>query len=153
VTLEIEGGESDEEGDSASASAEQVTGALYRTILNARLSQGDMQDDIDRIDEEGYRAAVEVAAELAEEAENQGFGRSQRDRGYEAEDIRRVGALYRGLLKRQQTDQQLWNEDRGFADNVRGLHRNGLEALVQTIVGSQEFQQAWGFSSGQSRRR
>jgi hypothetical protein len=153
VTLEIEGGESDEEGDSASASAEQVTGALYRTILNARLSQGDMQDDIDRIDEEGYRAAVEVAAELAEEAENQGFGRSQRDRGYEAEDIRRVGTLYRGLLKRQQTDQQLWNEDRGFADNVRGLHRNGLEALVQTIVGSQEFQQAWGFSSGQSRRR
>ena len=152
VTLEIEGGESDEE-ESGASSSEEVTSALYRSILNARVSVADMQDDIDRIDEQGYSAAVEVAAELAEEAESQGFGRSQRERGYEAEDIRRVGTLYRALLKRQQSDQQLWSEDRGFADNVRGLHRNGLGALVQTIVGSQEFQQAWGFSSGRSRRR
>ena len=153
VTLEIEGGESDEAEDSGSATAEEVTRALYRSILNSRSSHGDMQEDIDRIEEQGYRGAVEVAAELAEEAQSQGFGRSERERGYEAEDIRRVGALYRGLLKREQGDDELWGEDSGFADNVRGLHRRGLEALVQTIVGSSEFQQAWGFTGGSARRR
>ncbi len=153
ITLEIEGGSDDDEEDGGSASAEELTSALYRSILNARVSRADMQDDVDRIDEQGYRGAVEVAAALAEEAESQGLGRSERERGYEAEDIRRVGSLYRSLLKRQQSDQQLWDEDGGFADNVRGLHRRGLEALVQTIVGSQEFQQAWGFSGSSRRRR
>ncbi len=146
ITLEIEGSGGSRDDDSSDSSAEDLTDALYRSIANTRAADQDVEADVEHIRENGYRGAVEVAASLAEEAESDGRGRSERERGYEAEDIRRVGSLYRGLLKRQQSDQELWNEDRGFVNNVRALHEHGFESLVQTIVGSQEFREAWGFT-------
>jgi hypothetical protein len=53
--------------------------------------------------------------------------------------IRVLGDLYRDLLLRDQSDQELWDRDRGFRGNVNTLRRGGLERIVDVIVTSQEF--------------
>ncbi|MEO8504713.1 MAG: hypothetical protein ABI609_12515 [Acidobacteriota bacterium] len=149
LTLQISGG-GEQPGSSPGTSAErarELTDAFYRSLLNTRASGNSAATDYDRILAHGYGGAIEVGLSVARDAEQQGMGRSERDRGYEAEDMRRLGTLYRELLKRQQTDSDLWNSDRGFAGNVRELHKRNLTPVVETILRSDEFRRAWGFDA------
>jgi hypothetical protein len=121
------------------AKARRLTALLYRAILGEQPSGPQAQADADRIFQYGTRGIVEVAAELARRAEAMGRGRAPGDRGYEQVDIERMGSLYRGLLGRQQSNAELWENDGGFRDNVRALHQKGLAAVVQGLVTSDEF--------------
>ncbi len=147
LTLQIErgGNRPQPSGDTGSTSTQELVDTLYRSILRSRPGGYDSRQDYERIRRNGYSGVMDVAMALAADAERQGLGRSDRDRGYENDDMRRVGQLYRDLLKRRQSDADLWNFDGGFADNVRALHKRNLVPLIQTIVGSQEFKEAWGF--------
>src|SRR5262249_40283792 len=126
-------------GVGSDAWARELTETLYRTILHAQASGREARMDYERIRSYGQQGAVDVAVALARTADQQGYGRSGRGRGYEDEDVQRVGSLYRSLLKRQQTIDEMWHTDRGFSGNVRLLHDRGLVPLVETIVGSDEF--------------
>lgn len=137
-------------GNSA-ARARELTDTLYRAILNTRASGSGASMDYNRILDNGYGGVIDVARALARDAEQQGFGRSERDRGYESDDVRRMGGLYRDLLKRQQSDSDLWGSDGGFQENVRQLHRRNLTSVIETIVQAQEFKRVWGFDGPQGR--
>jgi len=130
---------------SSNQSVRQLTETLYRSILNSAATGREAQIDFQRIRSGGQQGALDVAISLARDAEQQGFGRSVRSRGYEDEDIRRAGQLYQSLLRRQQSVEDIWRQDRGFQNNVRVLHERGLVSLVDSIVGSEEFARAWGF--------
>lgn len=153
LTLEISGNQAPppQPPGNAAARARELTDTLYRAILNTRPSGSGASMDYDRIRNNGYGGAIDVAVALARDAEQQGFGRSERDRGYEAEDVRRMGGLYRDLLKRQQSDSDLWNSDGGFQENVRQLHRRNLTQVIEIIVQAQEFKRVWGFDGPQPR--
>lgn len=133
-------------GGGSNASIRDLAETLYKSILHMPFTGRDARLDFERIRAYGQEGALDVAVNLAREADRQGFGRSVRERGYQDDDVRRAGELYRALLKRPQSDQELWNQDRGFVDNVRALHEHGLVALVESIVGSAEFRQAWGLA-------
>ena len=130
---------------SSSHGVRELTETLYRSILNSPATGREAQIDFQRIRSGGQQGALEVALALARDADQQGFGRSVLRRGYEDEDIRRAGGLYRSLLRREQSIEEIWRLDRGFQNNVRVLHERGLVSLVDSIVGSEEFARAWGF--------
>lgn len=130
---------------SSNAGIRELTETLYRSILNSPATGREAQIDFQSIRSGGQQGALAVAISLARDADQQGFGRSQRDRGYQDEDMRRTAGLYQSLLRRQQSAEELWSLDRGFVNNVRLLHERGLVPLVETIVGSEEFAHAWGF--------
>lgn len=111
--------------------SQDLAGMLYQSILGRNLSGNYAQDDVEHIYYLGSRGVQEVARELARDAEGNRWTQDQA--------VRLVGDLYRDLLRRQDSDQQLWDEDNGFRTNVQNLQRNGLERVVQTIVESQEF--------------
>ncbi|HYL04723.1 MAG TPA: hypothetical protein VE075_01705 [Thermoanaerobaculia bacterium] len=117
----------------------ELDAMLYRAILGEEARGERARVDADRIYREGYGGVLTVATELARIAEQRGQGRSPLDRGYQERDVERAGALYRDLLHRQQGDRELWQQDPGFRNNVEALHRKGLDAVVSSIVDSDEF--------------
>jgi hypothetical protein len=117
----------------------ELDGMLYRAILGEEPRGERARVDADRIYRDGYGGVLTVAAELARIAEERGQGRSQLDRGYQERDVERLGGLYRDLLHRQQSDRELWQQDPGFRNNVEALHRKGLDAVVSSVVDSDEF--------------
>jgi hypothetical protein len=112
---------------------------LYRAILGEEPRGDRARVDADRIYREGYGGVLTVASELARIAEERGQGRSTLDRGYQERDVERLAGLYRDLLHRQQGDREMWQQDPGFRNNVEALHRKGLDAVVASIVDSDEF--------------
>jgi hypothetical protein len=119
--------------------ARRLNEMLYLSILGARPTGPRARTDVERIYRNGYNGVRDVSTALAREAEDSGRGRSLLPRGYEERDVERVGALYRGLLRRHQSDRELWDTDGGFRGTVRSLHDHGLPAVVQGIVSSDEF--------------
>jgi hypothetical protein len=113
--------------------ADELTRRLYRGILGQDPRGGDTRQDVDRIYSDGSSGVREVALSLAREA--------QRDRSRMGEDeaIRVLGDLYRGLLRRDMSNRDLWEQDRGFRGNVDTLRRDGLVRIVDVIVSSEEF--------------
>jgi hypothetical protein len=117
----------------------EVNAMLYRAILGEEPHGERARVNVDRIYREGYGGVLTTATELARVAEERGLGRAVVDRGYQERDVERVGRLYRDLLHRQQSDQDLWQQDNGFRGQVRALHERGLVAVVESVVGSDEF--------------
>jgi hypothetical protein len=112
---------------------------LYRAILGTAPSGDDARVNATRIYKEGYGGVLTVAVSLARTAENAGQGRSTLPRGYEERDTERLGALYRDLLHRQQSNQALMQQDTGFRNNVKALHEKGFPVVVSGLVDSAEF--------------
>ncbi|HEX2222650.1 MAG TPA: hypothetical protein VHN15_00435 [Thermoanaerobaculia bacterium] len=112
--------------------SEDLTEMLYRSILDRNLGGTYAQDDVEHIYYLGYRGLQEVARELARETPTSG--------GWTESTARQeLADLYRVLLRRDQSERELWDQDSGFRTNVDNLRRNGLERVVQTIVESEEF--------------
>lgn len=120
----------------------ELNARLHRAILGDEPHGEQAQADADRIYRDGYGGLLTAATALARAAEDRGLGRSNGERGYQERDVERVGALYRDLLHRQLSDQDLWRQDPGFRGNVEALHRKGLVAVVSSIVDSAEFRSA-----------
>lgn len=119
--------------DSRLQAARDVARALYRTLLGDDLQSQRAEDDVNRIASRGYAGVQQVAAEVARAADARRIFAGQND-------VRVAGELYRGLLGRTSTDSELMNQDGGFRGAVEKLRREGLEAEVRNIVGSEEFQ-------------
>lgn len=137
------GGDGGGAGDSRHARARDLATTLYLAILGTQPAGPQARADIERIDRNGYGGVIDVAVSLARRAESMGRGRAPGERGYEAQDIQTVGTLYRGLLKRQDSSNVMWQNEPGFRDNVRALHERGLASVVQGIVNAQEFIQLY----------
>jgi hypothetical protein len=112
--------------------SEELTAMLYRSILDRDLGGTYAQDDVDHVYHLGYRGLQEVARELAREADD-------RNNWSESTARQELADLYRVLLDRQQSERDLWEDDRGFRTNVENLRREGLAEVVETIVESEEF--------------
>ncbi len=112
--------------------SEELTGMLYRSILDRNLGGTYAQDDVEHVYHLGYRGLQEVARELAREADD-------RNNWSESSARQELADLYRVLLNRQQNDRDLWEQDNGFRTNVDNLRRNGLQGVVETLVQSEEF--------------
>jgi hypothetical protein len=140
-------------GDSGGSASQQVVGDLYRAILERDPRGRDIDDDVASVERGGQVAARDLALQLAEQADRQGLGRSRRSRGYEDEDRERVADLYRILLGRDQSADQLWAQDRGFRGQVEALHERGLARVVQSIVDSDEFRSRYQLDGRGGRRR
>ncbi|MGH9361473.1 MAG: hypothetical protein ACRD2T_06105 [Thermoanaerobaculia bacterium] len=116
--------------------AERMTSLLYDAVLRVdpageRYVSG-FQENVEEIYRLGYEGIVQVALELAREAQERNVYR-----GVPATEV--VGHLYRLLLGRTGSDSQLAG-DPGFVANVRSLERSGrLYDLIETIVRSEEF--------------
>ncbi|HVF60615.1 MAG TPA: hypothetical protein VNJ70_12485 [Thermoanaerobaculia bacterium] len=118
-----------------SRESERLTTLLYDAILrenpSSRRNDSEFREDADRIYRDGYEAVVEVALELAREAQERNVFRD-----HSAREV--VAYLYRTLLGRSGSDSQLAS-DPGFIANVRQLERGRLYDLIETIVRSEEF--------------
>ena len=113
--------------------AQDLNWRLYTSILNQDPRGTTAQNDLNHIYRLGYGGARDVALELAREAN------IDNRRLSEADAVAILGDLYRGLLRRNASDGELWATDRGFQGNVRTLRDRGLERIVQVIVDSPEF--------------
>jgi hypothetical protein len=115
--------------------AEDLTALLYRAVLQENASDGSgFRSDVDQVYRRGFTGLREVARDLAREANQHGVFEHRRSSEV-------VGDLYRTLLGRSQSNQQLWDQDAGFRENVNTMgRRDGLEVVVDAIVGSEEFQ-------------
>ncbi len=120
-------------GDARLQAARQVTRTLYRTLLGDDLRSQRAEDDVNRIYRGGYSAIQRVAGELARAADARRIFAGQTNTHV-------MGELYRGLLGRSGSDNDLQYQDSGFRGSADGLRRNGLVWAVQTIVSSPEFQ-------------
>jgi hypothetical protein len=120
-------------GDSRLEAARRVTRTLYRTLVGDDIRSQRAQDDINRIDQNGYAGIQQVAAELARAAEARRTFAGQTN-------VHVAGELYRGLLGRSGSDSDLNYQDSGFRGAVESLRQRGLQWEVQTIVSSPEFQ-------------
>jgi hypothetical protein len=112
--------------------SEELTAMLYRSILDRNLGGTYAEDDVEHVYHLGYRGLQEVARELAREADD-------RNNWSESTARQELADLYRVLLNRQQSERDLWEDDRGFRTNVENLRREGLAEVVETIVESEEF--------------
>ncbi len=115
--------------------SEELAALLYDSILRVdsravHLVSG-FDEAVDRIYRFGYDGIVQIALELAREAE-----RRDTFRGVSSTDV--VAHLYRRLLGRSGSDSEL-RSDAGFSGNIRLYEREGIVALVDTIVRSDEF--------------
>jgi hypothetical protein len=129
--------------------AERLAGLLYRGILQQPLQGEGARADVEHIYRLGYGGVLEVAEELASEADRVDRGRYRGEEGA----IERVGELYRVLLGRNQSNRDLWDGDRGFRGNVGEFRERGVGAVVDSIVNSEEFRSVqemhrWGPISG-----
>lgn len=116
--------------------AEDLTDQLYRSILGVAPQGNVAREDIEHIYDMGAFGVREVALALAEDAD------SRYDRLSQDDAVEVLGDLYRGLLRRSGSDNQLWDEDGGFRTNVDTLRRQGYEKIVQVIVDAPEFRSA-----------
>lgn len=114
--------------------AKDVTRRLYLGILGAEPRGDEARADTERIARDGSAGVRDVARSLAVNAQ-----RHQNPRMGEDEAIRVLGDLYRGLLRREMSNRDLWIRDRGFHDSVIALRRDGLVRIVDGIVASDEF--------------
>jgi opacity protein-like surface antigen len=142
ITLQIGDGPESSPGSLGSVDrvrwnrARDLTDQLYRSILGVA-PQGDVaQKDLEHIYEMGALGVRDVALALADDA-NSRFDRLSQD---DAVDV--LGDLYRGLLRRPGSDDQLWDQDPGFRTNVDTLRRQGYEKIVQVILDAPEFRTA-----------
>ncbi len=116
--------------------ARDLTDQLYRSILGVAPQGAMAQKDLEHIYEMGAIGVRDVALALADDA-NSRFDRLSQD---DAVDV--LGDLYRGLLRRPGSDDQLWDQDPGFRTNVDTLQRQGYEKIVQVILDAPEFRTA-----------
>jgi hypothetical protein len=141
ITLEIDGGTSSSPGQVGSGytdrdrwrQAQDLTDRLYRSILGVA-PQGDIaREDTEHIYEMGVVGIREVALALAADAG------SRYDRLSQDDAVQVLGDLYRGLLRRNGDDNDLWDQDRGFRTNVDTLRRQGFQRMVRVILDAPEF--------------
>jgi hypothetical protein len=111
---------------------------LWRSIVGQAPNGNAATADADHIYRMGYKGVMDVARTLAEEVGGQ-YNNLSQDRAVEV-----LGNLYRGLLRREGNNNQLWDSDSGFRGNVEELRRRGYVAMVNGLVSSPEFQQANG---------
>jgi hypothetical protein len=111
---------------------------LWRAIVGQAPSGNAATADADHIYRMGYKGVMDVARTLAEEVGGQ-YNNLSQDRAVQV-----LGDLYRGLLRREGNNNQLWDSDSGFRGNVEELRRRGYVSMVNGLVTSQEFQQANG---------
>jgi hypothetical protein len=116
--------------------SEELVGMLYRTVLNQEPraeSERDFYVDVGKVYKEGFEGLRELARDLAREAEERDV--FEREPASEV-----VGDMYRAFLGRTASTQDLYRMDEGFREFVDQLdERNGLVAVVDGIVGSEEF--------------
>lgn len=116
--------------------SEELVGMLYRTVLNQEPraeSERDFYVDVGRVYQEGFEGLRELARDLAREAQERDV--FEREPASEV-----VGDMYRAFLGRTASTQDLYRTDEGFREFVDRLdERNGLVAVVDGIVGSEEF--------------
>ena len=113
--------------------AQDLNWRLYTSILNQDPRGTTAENDLNHIYRLGYGGVRDVALELAREANLDNRRLSEDDA------VAILGDLYRGLLRRNASDRELWDTDRGFRGNVQALRDHGLERVVQSIVDSAEF--------------
>ncbi|HEV7667928.1 MAG TPA: hypothetical protein VGS22_05355 [Thermoanaerobaculia bacterium] len=124
------GGSHDGGNSSRHEKATTVTRALIEGILN-RTFETDRDDEwVDEVYEGGYDSVLSVAEDLARQASRRG--------SQDAEAT--VRRLYRFLLRRSSDK---IDSDDGFWTNVTAMRKTGLSAVVETIVGSDEFSRAF----------
>ena len=109
---------------------------LYRSVLQEgprRAEDRNFQADIDQVYRDGVGGLRDVARDLADEAEDRGVFANRRPDEVVAE-------LYHDLLGRTASAGELYRTDGGFRRYVGWVDdRNGLERVVDAIVGSEEF--------------
>jgi hypothetical protein len=142
ITLEIGGGlASSSPGSTGSGSvdrnrwnyARDLTDQLYRSILGVA-PQGDVaQRDLEHIYEMGLIGVRDVALALANDTN------ARYDRLSQNDAVNVLGDLYRGLLRRNASNDQLWDQDPGFRGNVDALRRQGYSRIIQGILDAPEF--------------
>lgn len=116
--------------------ARDLTDRLYRSILGVA-PQGEIaREDTEHIYEMGFLGVREVAMALANDAG------TRNDRLGQDQAVEVLGDLYRGLLRRTGSDNQLWDQDSGFRTNVDTLRRQGFNKMVQVIIDAPEFMTA-----------
>ncbi len=127
-----QGGGSHNGGGSSSRheKAATVTKALIEGILNTNFDADRDSEWVDQVYEEGYDGVVSVAYDLARQASRRGSQNAE-------ETVRR---LYRYLLRRSADKIE---SDDGFWNNVTAMRKAGLQNVVETIVGSDEFRRAF----------
>jgi len=146
ITLEIGGGQESAPGSLGNGNgsvdrtrwdrSRELTEQLYRSILGTS-PQGDAaQRDLEHIYEMGAIGVRDVALALANDVE------SRYDRLPQNDAVDVLGNLYRGLLRRDGSDDRFWDQDPGFRANVDTLRRQGYERIVQIIVDAPEFRSA-----------
>jgi len=113
--------------------ARELTDQLYRSIVGAAPSGDTAQRDLEHIYEMGAIGVRDVALALAHDV-NTRFDRLPQDDAVEV-----LGDLYRGLLRRDLSNQQLWDMDSGFRNNTDTLRRKGYVTTVQGLLDSEEF--------------
>jgi len=113
--------------------ARDLNWRLYTAILNQEPRGTTAENDLNHIYRLGYGGVRDVALELAREANLDNRRLSEDDA------VATLGDLYRGLLRRNASDRELWDTDRGFRGNAQALRDRGLERVVQSIVDSAEF--------------
>lgn len=109
---------------------------LYQTILQESPSQErerNFEADVRRIYDEGFPGLRGVALALGGEArERDTFGHQRSSQV--------VGELYRDLLGRTGSNDELFRSDAGFRENVDRMGRGQkIVDVIETIVGSEEF--------------
>ena len=114
----------------------ELTDQLYRSIVGAA-PQGDLaQRDLEHIYEMGLIGVHDVALVLANDASSR-YSRLPQD-----DAVQVLGNLYRGLLRRDLSNQQLWDMDPGFQNNTNTLRQRGYVKVVEVLVDSEEFRSA-----------
>jgi hypothetical protein len=114
--------------------AQDITLRLYRSILGAEPRGDQAHRDTEVIARDGFAGVRSVALSLADSVR-----RNRDPRMGEDEAVHILGGLYRGLLRRQMNDRELWERDNGFRGNVNTLRRDGIVRIVDVIVTSEEF--------------
>lgn len=113
-----------------------INDRLWRSIVGQAPTGTAGTEDADHIYRMGYKGVMDVARALAEDVGGQ-YDRLSQERAVQV-----LGDLYRGLLRRNGDNNQLWDSDPGFRGNVDELRRRGYVAMVTGLVNSEEFKQA-----------
>jgi hypothetical protein len=114
----------------------ELTEQLYRSIADTAPQGTAAQRDLEHIYEMGAIGVRDVALALANDVE------SRYDRLPQNDAVNVLGDLYRGLLRRDGSNELFWDQDSGFRANVDTLRRQGYERMIQIIVDAPEFRSA-----------
>lgn len=118
----------------APAEGRQISERVARDLAHVLLVDSPRVETtwVERIERGGESEARVVARQLAATA-------SQSGRLREMPPWEVTAHLYRHLLGRQGTAADLWRTDPGFRGNLELLEERGYQALVDAVLGSQEF--------------